>query len=93
MTAESTRKERLILAYNTGCIYKAGRQYDKAESEFLKALELDPDDPGVHYNLGILYDDSLGDAKKAKYHYKRFLALSPNDKDAPNVVEWMNALK
>jgi tetratricopeptide (TPR) repeat protein len=90
---DATRKEKLTLAYNIGCIYKAGRQYARAEQEFLKALALAPDDPGVHYNLGILYDDNLGDANKARHHYKRFLDLAPTDKDAPNVVEWLSALQ
>lgn len=89
---ESTRREKLTLAYNIGCIYKAGRQYTKAEAEFIKALQYDPDDPAVHYNLGILYDDNLGDAKKARHHYQRFLDLAPNDSDAPSVVEWLSEL-
>jgi tetratricopeptide (TPR) repeat protein len=91
-TQESTRRDRLTLAYNLACIYKAGRQYTKAEAEFVKALALDPDDPGVHFNLGILYDDNLGDARKALVHYQRFLDLAPNDKDAPKVIEWMSSL-
>jgi tetratricopeptide (TPR) repeat protein len=92
-TQESTQKDRLILAYNIGCIYKAGRQYTQSEGEFLKALGIAPDDPGTHYNLGMLYDDNLGNAKKASHHYQRFLELAPNDADAPNVVEWMKALQ
>ena len=93
MVQDATQKERLTLAYNIGCIYKAGRQYTRAEAEFLKALEIAPDDAGTHYNLGILYDDNLGDATKAIHHYKRFLELAPEDQDAPNVVEWMSALQ
>jgi len=90
---ESTRREKLTLAYNIGCIYKAGRQYSKAEAEFHKALKYAPDDPAVHYNLGILYDDNLGDADKARHHYQRFLALAPNDTDAPRVVQWLSELE
>ena len=91
--SESTRKEKLTLAYNIGCIYKAGRQYSKAEAEFLKALKYAPDDPGVHYNLGVLYDDNLGDSKKARHHYQRFLSLAPNDTDAPKVIQWLSELQ
>jgi tetratricopeptide (TPR) repeat protein len=88
----STRKDRITLAYNLACIYKAGKLYTKAEAEFRKALDLNENDPGVHYNLGILYDDNLGHTKKALYHYQRFLDLAPNDKDAANVIEWISAL-
>jgi tetratricopeptide (TPR) repeat protein len=91
-TQESTLRDRLTLAYNLACIYKAARQYTKAEAEFMKALALDPDDPGVHFNLGILYDDNLDDARKALVHYQRFLELAPHDKDAPKVIEWMSSL-
>jgi len=89
--AES-RKDRIKLSYNLACVYKASRQHKKAEAEFLKALSLSPDDPGIHYNLGILYDDTLGNAQKAKYHYRRFLDLAPNDRDAGRVVEWLAEL-
>ena len=85
-------RERFALAYNLGSIYKAARQYERAETQFLKALEMNADDAALHYNLGILYDDNLGNAKKARQHYERFLALAPNDPDAPNVVKWLEEL-
>ncbi len=88
----STQKERLALTYNLGCIYKAAQKYEKAEGAFLKALEINPNDSSVHFNLGILYDDNLGDDEKAKYHYERFVELSPNDSDVPKVQEWMKEL-
>ena len=89
---EASRKDRIKLSYNLACVYKASRQYEKAEKQFLKALALSPDDPGIHYNLGILYDDSLTNDLKAKYHYQRFLELAPNDADAGRVVEWLTEL-
>lgn len=89
--AES-RRDRVRLSYNLACVYKASRQYEKAEEEFLKALALSPDDPGIHYNLGILYDDNLGDAAKAKVHYETFLELAPRDGDAPRVIQWLKEL-
>jgi len=85
-------RERFALAYNLGNIYKAARQYDRAEAQFVKALEMNADDPALHYNLGILYDDNLGNARKARQHYERFLQLAPNDPDAPNVVKWLKEL-
>lgn len=89
---EASRKDRIKLSYNLACVYKASRQYEKAEEQFLKALALSPDDPGIHYNLGILYDDSLTNDLKAKYHYQRFLDLAPNDPDAGRVVEWLTEM-
>lgn len=78
--------------YNMGCVYKAARQFDRAEAEFLRALAIRPDDAGVHYNLGILYDDDLHRKDKARYHYQKFLELAPDDKDAALVQEWLTAL-
>ncbi len=84
--------ELLFAHYNMGCVYKASRQYQRAESEFLKALAIDPNDASTHYNLGILYDDDLEQKDKARHHYQRFLALSPDDRDVASVQEWLAAL-
>lgn len=89
---QGNARERFALAYNLGSVYKAARQYDRAEAQFLKALEMKDDDAALHYNLGILYDDNLGNDKKARLHYERFLELAPNDPDAPNVVKWLKEL-
>ncbi len=86
------RTELLFAHYNMGCVYKASRNYDRAENEFLKALSINPDDASVHYNLGILYDDDLGKKAKARMHYNRFLELAPNDKDVQQVQEWLALL-
>ena len=86
------RRELHFAHYNMGCVYKASRKYERAESEFLKALETQPDDPAVHFNLGILYDDDLGNKKAARKHYERFLELAPGDPDAIDVREWLDAL-
>jgi tetratricopeptide (TPR) repeat protein len=90
---DASKQDRLNSHYNTGCVYRAFGQFKTAESEFLKALKLDPNDPGVNYNLGILYDDDLKDKSKARTYYQRFLELAPDDKDAPRVREWLLTLQ
>ena len=89
---QANARERFALAYNLGTIYKAARQYDRAEEYFLKALDMNADDPALHYNLGILYEDNLKQRRKARNHYERFLELAPNDPDAPKVIEWLKNL-
>ncbi len=81
------------MQYNLGCVYWHGGQNKEAAKAFLSAIEINPDDPAIHYNLGILYDDDLKMPEKALKHYKRFLELSPEDKDAGKVYEWMTALE
>ena len=89
---ERHQAEMLYAHYNMGCVYKASRQYARAENEFLKALAIDPNDAAAHYNLGILYDDDLEQKDKARHHYQRFLELAPNDGDVATVQEWLAAL-
>jgi tetratricopeptide (TPR) repeat protein len=89
---EANRREKKDMHYNTGCVFRAGKMFEKAEGEFLKALEIDPEDAAIHYNLGILYEEDLKNTKKARTHYERFLKLAPDDPDAPKVQEWVTSL-
>ncbi len=43
---------------NLGAAYRAARRWQDAEAQFFKALELRPDDPLAHFDLGILYLDA-----------------------------------
>jgi tetratricopeptide (TPR) repeat protein len=90
--AEANRKERLAMHYNMGCVYRAGRRYEKAEEEFRKALALDESDADIHYNLGVLYDDDLNKPEMARKHYNRFLELEPKGQDAARVREWLSSM-
>ena len=88
----ANRKERAEMQYNLGCVFRHGGYNEKAEEAFLNAVKINPDNSAVHYNLGILYDEDLNMPKKALKHYKRFLELSPDDKDAGKVYEWITVL-
>ncbi|MCE9612960.1 MAG: tetratricopeptide repeat protein [Lentisphaerae bacterium] len=79
--------------YNMGCVYKAAKQFERAEAEFLKVLAINPNDAGAHYNLAILYDDDLHQKDKARTHYLKFLELAPDDRDVSLVKEWLAELK
>jgi tetratricopeptide (TPR) repeat protein len=84
-------RERRDMHFNMGVMYARGGKYRSAEREYLKALDIDPGDADVHYNLGILYDDNLGDKAKAATHYRRFLMLRPHGPDAEAVRGWLTA--
>ena len=88
----ANRTEQFVMHYNMACVYKNQGQYGKAEEHFLIALEKRPNEPDVHYNLGILYDDDLNDIAKARKHYQRFIELAPKDEDAAQVQEWLLSL-
>ena len=87
--SEIGKRDKVNGHYNMGCVYRACGQFTRAEEEFLKALAIDPKDAGVHYNLGVLYDDNLRNRRKAKLHYRSFVELSPGDPDAGKVQEWL----
>lgn len=86
-------RELHLAYYNMGCVYRAIKDFKRAEEQFLKALATDPEDPAVHFNLGILYDDDLGDKKRARLHYERFLELAPDDGDVPQVKQWLSMME
>jgi tetratricopeptide (TPR) repeat protein len=89
----ASRQEQYTLYYNMGCVYRANKLPAKAEESFLKALELNASDPALHYNMGILYDDDLNKADKARRHYIKFLELSTDELDRARVQEWLSSLK
>jgi tetratricopeptide (TPR) repeat protein len=80
-------RDSAILHYNLGAIFFKGRDYVRAAEEFKKSLELNPLLAEAYYNLGIIYDDYLGDGAAAILHYKKYLELSPKAVDADRVLE------
>lgn len=90
---DANRREKETMHYNVGCVFRNAGHYRKAEAAFRKALAINPHDPAVHYNLGILYDEDLGMPAKAKQHYRVFLELAPQDEDAGQVYQWLTALE
>jgi tetratricopeptide (TPR) repeat protein len=68
-------------------------RYRDAEEAYLKALEESPNDPDVHYNLGILYDDHLKNDEKAALHYRKYLKLNPYGQDVDQVKSWLMQLE
>jgi pSer/pThr/pTyr-binding forkhead associated (FHA) protein len=55
-----------------------------AEAELLSCLKLDPKYADCHRNLGVLYAKQ-DDTPRAVKHYRRYIELAPNAKDADRV--------
>jgi tetratricopeptide (TPR) repeat protein len=81
--------EKRDMHYNMASVYAKEGKFKSAEREYLRALRLDPTDAGVHYNLGILYDDSLDDKRRAALHYRKFIQLAPHDSSVDAVKGWL----
>jgi Flp pilus assembly protein TadD len=65
----------------------------KAGEALYRAVALNPEDPVLHYNLGILCDDFFETPVQALRHYRKFLALAPEDPDAFRVREWVSKIE
>ncbi len=78
--------------YNLGVLYVQNKDYDLAVTEFKNSLGYNEKNAQAHYNLGIIFDDYFSDTENAKYHYRRFLELSPTSDDAESVREWLAVL-
>ncbi len=57
----------------------------RALQQFLKALELNPDDPYLHYDLAYTYN-AKGVLDKAEFHLKEAIRLKPDYADAYNYL-------
>jgi tetratricopeptide (TPR) repeat protein len=92
-TLRKTNKERLDMHYNLAVVYSKNGMYKDAEREYLKCLDIDPKDAGVHYNLGLLYDDKLNKNNKAMWHYKKYLQFVPKGNDTYKVRQWLTDIE
>ncbi|MCE9613188.1 MAG: hypothetical protein K8T26_02875 [Lentisphaerae bacterium] len=88
-----SKKEQRDLYYNMAAVYSKEARYQDAEQAYLSALRVDPTDAGSHYNLGILYEDVLGDKRKAVMHYRAYLKLAPSADDVDEVKSWIMQLE
>lgn len=86
---QTSNKEKRDMYYNMAVVYAREGRYEDAEKEYLHALRIDPTDPDVHYNLGILYDEKLHNKAKAALHYRTYLKLNPSAGDADTVKGWL----
>ncbi|MCK9555382.1 tetratricopeptide repeat protein [bacterium] len=87
---ESAKTEDAKFYYNTALGCQQTGDYKEALNNYEKALELDPLDPDIHYNIAILYDENLGENSKAVYHYRKYLELNPGAEDKSTVIHWID---
>ncbi len=58
-----------------GLIQKEGGETDKALESFRKALDMLPDDPGIHFQIGNLLEEK--DPSAAKTSYEKAIEIDP----------------
>jgi len=69
---------------------EAMRRYEEAIAQYEKALELEPNQPGIHRNLGILLA-RLGRYDEAKAHLRATLQIVPNEPAARETLKEIEA--
>jgi len=79
-------KETALMHYNLGVFYTKNKEYSRAIAEFEKTIELNPDDPYAHYNLGYIYAEYMVNRPKAIEQFRKFLQLC---KTEDNDVDWV----
>jgi len=75
--------------YSLGISYGRYGDFDKAEANFLKALDLDKKNPAVHYGLGKLYSTKDELLKKSLSHAEEALSADPEDSEYLYLVGWV----
>jgi tetratricopeptide (TPR) repeat protein len=79
--------------FQCGVIYSAERDYERAIGAYENALRLDPRDRDSHFNLAQIYKNQASAPLKAVEHFRAYLAIDPDAKDAPRVREWIEELE
>ncbi|MHB8765047.1 MAG: tetratricopeptide repeat protein [Deferrisomatales bacterium] len=81
------------LAKDAGNQFLASKQYADAIDFYFQALEIHPEFPEAHYNLGVAFLKGYQAAGLAAYHFAAYLALKPGAEDLENVAALAAALK
>ena len=67
--------------FQSGMERFAAERYAEAVPLMLQAIDLEPDNAGYHYNLGLAYFEN-GDLQKAIASWDRVVALDPDNQSA-----------
>jgi tetratricopeptide (TPR) repeat protein len=76
-----------VASNNLALLLKGEGDFVEARRVLTRALERHPDDPTLHYNLGVVYELYLQNLEKALKHYHRYQGLS--EEPDPKVAGWI----
>lgn len=81
-----------LLMKETGNQLLAAKKYADAIDSYFQALEICPDYPEAHYNLGVSFLKGYKALKLARYHFQRYLLLAPAAPDRESVSALVGSL-
>ena len=82
-------RETSEMHYNLGVFFTENRKINRAVKEFERALDFNPNNAKVHYNLGYLYSQELKQHDEAMAHFKKFLEIEPGSKESEEIRNYM----
>ncbi|GAB4250000.1 tetratricopeptide repeat protein [Deferrisoma sp.] len=88
--ADVPRSARLMK--EAGNQFLAAKRYADAIDCYLQALEIVPDYPEAHYNLGVAFLKGFRAYRLARYHLERYLELDPTAPDREAVEALVTTL-
>jgi tetratricopeptide (TPR) repeat protein len=74
---QELRRTVALEPHNLGWAYYQKGAYQSAVDLLLEAEKMGPQDPGIHYHLGLAYY-RLGDETRARNELERALRISPD---------------
>jgi Tfp pilus assembly protein PilF len=75
--------------YNMAVALQRARYPVDAAEELERVIRLRPDDPNTHLALATLCAGDLADPARARLHYQKVLALTPDHPQSANIRRWL----
>lgn len=85
-----TEDPGILLNLGSVCLLLSEPDVSMASQCFKNAAAYAPEDPDVHYNLGILYADHLEDPRRAAHHFRQY--LQHGGPERTRVEKWITEL-
>lgn len=89
---ETVGREHWAWFYSRGIAYERSKQWDKAEADFKRALELEPDQPFVLNYLGYSWIDRGEHLEEGREMIERAVAQRPRDGYIVDSLGWVHFL-
>ena len=89
---ESLKQDKLkvqVLQYlEIGLKFQAEGKYDQAIENYIKAIEINPNDSRLHYNIGTAFQ-AKDDFEHAEKAYKKAIEVDPANEKAKSALEFL----
>ena len=85
---DALQSHHWVLLYARGIVFERTKQWDRAEADFLKALEFKPDQPSILNYLGYSWVDQGIHLDRAKKMIQKAVNARPNDGYIVDSLGW-----